>query len=269
MGTSKLAGFTIIETMLFLAISGMLVVSMLIGVGASVNVQRYRDAGESFKSLIQEQYADLNSVQNSRDDNWSCGSDAIPVNGGSGTQIRGQSSCVLIGKYLQVKNGDISVFRVVGYKISSGTYLNDDIASLKNNYLLNVVQDTVDISTLEWGTRISYPVVRDGVANPYPTPRSLGILFVRSPDSGQIYTFSNNDGDVPAPADITPLTFANMLVGGNTIPGQGAQLICIDTNGLFVSNDRAVYLSAFASGASAVEIRSNDYMTSIGQAAKC
>ena len=246
----------------------MLVVSLLVGVSASLNVQRYRDAAETFKSLLQQQYSNLSSVQNSRDDNWSCGASATPVVGGSATQLRGQSDCVLIGKYIQVKNENISVYQVVGYKSGTGTQPND-IASLKNNYVLNAVKETVETSTLEWGTRITYPVRQDGVDNPAPSPRSLGMLIVRSPESGQIYTFSNNESAVPAAADINASTFANLLVGGNTVPGQGAQLICIDTNGMLVSSDRAVYVGAFAAASSAVEIRSNDYMKSIGQDSKC
>lgn len=272
MGTHKTAGFTIIETMLFLAISGLLIVSLLIGVGASVNVQRYRDAAESFKGLLQEQYADLTSVENARTDSWSCGSTAVPSNAGPVYDNRGQSQCILIGKYVWVDNTDISVYTVIGYPKFTTPPLtsSDDITSLKTNYVLNVSSGEAQKSTLEWGTRISYPVKVNGTTNSTPaTPRKLGFLVVRSPESGQIYTFVNNDPNVPNATNIGTATFTDLLVAGNAAPGnQGEQLICVDTNGLFASSDRGVYIGSFATGASAVEIRTNDYIKSISAANK-
>lgn len=268
MGTQKLAGFTIIETMLFLGISGILVVAMLVGVGASINVQRYRDAAESFKSLVQKQYADLNNVQNSRSANWSCGATATPVEDGPNPQARGQSDCMLIGKYMRIDRGDIAVYQVVGYKGNNSPVTND-IETLKNNYLLNVNQETVDESNMEWGTQISYPVVQDGVTNPNPTPRKVGILIVKSPESGQIYTFTNSDAEVPDKDSLSTLGFSNMLIAGDRLPGQGARMLCVDGNGLLTANDRGVYINTFAASTSAVEMRSNDFMEARSQRMKC
>jgi type II secretory pathway pseudopilin PulG len=269
MGTQKLAGFTIIETMLFLAISGLLVVSLLATVGASVNIQRYRDATETFKSLLQQQYADLSSVQNARGNNWSCGSNATPVTGGAG-EIRGQSTCMLVGKYMRIDGSDITIFNVIGYPKSGTTKQSNDIASLQNNYTLNASTFDVERTNMEWGTQIAFPVVVNGSPNPVQaTPHKIGFLVVRSPDSGLIYTFTNNDPNVPDEANIGPSTFTDMLVSGNTNPGQGDRLICIDSNGLFASNDRGVYINSFASSATSVEVRTNDYMTSVNQGTKC
>jgi type II secretory pathway pseudopilin PulG len=269
MGTHKLAGFTIIETVLFLGISSLLIVTLIASTGASLNIQRYRDAAETFKSVLQQQYADLASVQNGRNDNWSCGSNAIPTNTATISDNRGQSNCSLLGKYVRIENDKISIYRVIGFERSTTTQLND-INSLKNNYILNVSKAEADNSTLEWGTQIAYPATINGATNPRPvSPRKVGILIVRSPDSGQVYTFSNSDVDVPDDANLGPATFANMLIAGNGIPGQGEQLMCINSNGLLANNDRAVYLASYASGASAVELRTNDYLASVGSSARC
>jgi type II secretory pathway pseudopilin PulG len=269
MGTHKLAGFTIIETMLFLGISGALVVGLIASSGASLNTQRYRDAAESFKTTLQQQYSDLISVQNSRDDSWSCGPSATPTNTGSVRENRGQSDCSLLGKYVRLEDEKISIYKVVGYETDSTSPTND-IDQLKSNYVLNIVRDEVESNTLEWGAFIAYPSIVNNTPNPTPqSPRKMGILIVRSPNSGQIYTFSNAANDVPLDADITSTTLNNMLVAGDSIPGQGAQLICVNSGGFLANNDRAVMIDKFATGASAVELQTNDFLTSRGTNTQC
>lgn len=270
MGTNKLAGFTIIETTLFLGISSFLIVALIAGTGNSINIQRYNDAVETFKSVLQQQYSDVANVQNSRNDNWSCGSTATPTTTSSAKENRGQSSCTLVGKYMRLEDDKISIYRVIGYEKSTATPSANDVLSLKNNYLLNVSRDDVDNSTMEWGTRIAYPATQNGAPFPKPqNPRKMGILIARSPDSGQVYTFTNSDSDVPDDLSISSASLASMLVAGNSIPGQGSTLICVNSNGLLANNNRAVYLGAFASSSSAIEMQTNDYLASQSQVNRC
>lgn len=270
MGTNKLAGFTIIETMLFLGISSFLIVALIASTGNSINIQRYNDAVETFKSVLQQQYSDVTSVQNSRNDNWSCGSTASPTTTSTVKDNRGQSSCSLVGKYIRIEDDKLSIYRVVAYENATTANLANDIISLKDNYVLNVSQDDVDISTMEWGTRISYPITQGGAPYSMPqNPRKMGILIVRSPDSGQIYTFTNGDNDVPNDSSIGSANLESMLVAGSTIPGQSSRLICVNSSGLLANNDRAIQLGAFASGSSAVEMQTNDYLISQASAYKC
>ncbi|MEP6710564.1 MAG: prepilin-type N-terminal cleavage/methylation domain-containing protein, partial [Candidatus Saccharibacteria bacterium] len=56
MDTQRHPGFTIIEVMLFLAISGALAVGILIGSNVAITSQRYRDSLNSLQSLLQQQY---------------------------------------------------------------------------------------------------------------------------------------------------------------------------------------------------------------------
>lgn len=273
MGTNKLAGFTIIETTLFLGISSFLIVALIASTGNSINIQRYNDAVETFKSVLQQQYADVASVQNSRNDNWSCGSTANPTTTGTVKDNRGQSECSLVGKYVRIEDDKLSIYRVVAYESATpatpATSAND-IISLKDNYVLNVSQDDMDSSTMEWGTRISYPATQSGAPYSMPqNPRKMGILIVRSPDSGQVYTFTNSDSDVPDDGSIGSANLESMLVAGGTIPGQSSRLICVNSSGLLANNDRAINLGAFASGSSAVEMQTNDYLISEGSAYKC
>ena len=243
-------GFTIIETTLFLAVSALLILTMIVGAGASLNVQRYRDSVTSFKSLIQQQYAGLSSVQNGRSDDKTCTAAAAPT---SGTDGRGQSNCFLVGKYMRIDRGDIAIYSVLARQVSSsGT--GSDVAKLRSNYALNVDTDAVERKQMEWGTQIAYPA-----AEPAPTPRTLGLFFVRSPDSGQVYTFA--DTSIPAPDSVSQATFTRMLVDGTGTPGRGEQTICVASTGLVTTGDMAVYIAPYAANASAVETRSNDMVS--------
>lgn len=271
MGTKRSAGFTIIETTLFLAISGVLVVALLAGTGASLGAQRYRDAAETFKSLLQQQYSDLTSIKNSRDSSLSCGSNASPSTGGT-AENRGQSDCVLIGKYVRIQDSDISLYTVLGYQIDEIIGLND-VNDLKQNYALNISKPTTQTSIMEWGTRIAWPVTQlaGGPSTLGATaPREFGMLVVRSPQSGQIYTFTSND--VPDESGVGNATFTALLVEGKHIPGQGEQLVCIDSKNFLGPTDRGVYIKSYASGSTAIEIVTNQYMatpTSGMGTAKC
>ena len=257
MGIRDTQGFTIIETTLFLAISGVLVVAMIAGAGVSLNIQRYRDASESFKSLLQAQYAALNNVQNGRDNTLTCDSTAAIT---SGTVARGQSDCILVGRYVRIDQSDITVYNVLAKQTSATTSGTNDITALRNNYALNASSFDREEKTMDWGTQIAWPKSGGGAHSP-TTPRTIGILMIRSPDSGLIYTFSSTD--IPPDKNVVPQsTFKDptngLLQACSGIPGQGARTICVGSGGLLVAGDMAVYINAYAASASAIEMRSND-----------
>jgi type II secretory pathway pseudopilin PulG len=246
-------GFTIVETMLFLAISGVLIIAMVAGTGVSINVQRYRDAVETFKALLQDQYDALASVQNERDDNWSCGAQAESEIGGD--SVRGQSDCVLVGRYLAIENDTVSLYSVLARGVTTPSASGTDIDKLRANYIFNVSTVDQEEEVMEWGTRIAWPSSGGGSRNP-ATPRSLGILFVRSPDSGQIYTFSADTiADPPSPSMLS-----SMIVAGAAVPGQSERTICVDSNGAFITANQSIYLAAYANGPSSIESQSNDFI---------
>lgn len=259
MSSQSKRGFTIIETMLFLAISGVLVVAMIGGVGVSINIQRYRDAVETFKSLLQNQYGALSSVENDRDNDWSCSPLAASEEGG--TEVRGQSDCVLVGRLVTVVASDISVYNVLGRPPAVQAPVTDDIAQLRDDYILNVSSVTEDKTTMEWGTQIALPTngpEKPNTATPM-TPRSIAILFVRSPNSGQIYTFTGNTVlSTPTPDMLKSMLISTGAVtSGQPVQGRMYRTICIESNGLFVSADQSIFINAYANGPSSIESQSN------------
>lgn len=256
MGIRSEDGFTIIETTLFLAVSSLLILLIIGGTGVSLNMQRYRDAVETFKSLTQQQYADLANVQNGRDRNWTCDTNSAVTENGSDDQLRGQSDCFLVGKYMRIEESSISIYPVLASQTSS-TLGGNDIDSMKTNYSMNVSLAEVEERTMEWGTQIAWATAGSLDEKAPRAPRTIGILFIRSPDSGKIYTFTSDS--IPAKDSITQATFTNLLTSGDTVPGQAARMLCIESGGLFVDGDMGLYLSSYAAGASAIETRTNDY----------
>lgn len=256
MGTRSQDGFTIIETTLFLAISGLLILLIVAGTGVSLNTQRYRDAVESFKSIVQAQYADLANVQNGRNGNWTCDATSTVVEGGSNDLLPGQSDCFMVGKYMRIDGSDLSIYTVLASKNSSNVQPND-VESMAENYSMNASTAEVEERTMEWGTQISWATAGSLDAKSPNTPRTIGILFIRSPDSGLVYTFSSDS--IPDKDSIGQSTFTNLLVAGDIVPGQAARMMCVESGGLFVDGDMGLYMAAFATSSSSIETRTNEF----------
>lgn len=262
MGTRFSQGFTIIETTLFLAISGALIVALIFGAGASLNVQRYRDATESLKALVQRQYSELNNVQNGREDTFSC--DATATISAGGDERRGQSECVLVGKYMRIDQQEISIYTVLAYRIAD-TNQTSDIETLKNDFALNASTTQVEERRMDWGTEVAWATSGLDYDASGQTPRTIGILIIRSPDTGLVYTFTQDS--IPPKDGINQATFTDLLVAGDGVPrqGQSPRNLCVLSNGLTVAGDRSVYIGAFAASASAIETHTNDSQGDISE----
>ena len=103
MGTKTDTGFTVIETMLFLAVTGALAVGILVGSGVSIGQQRYRDSVNGLKSYIQQQYSEVSNVVNSRDKTWACDAQGNVVEVEQiSAEARGTSDCVVLGRFITI-----------------------------------------------------------------------------------------------------------------------------------------------------------------------
>lgn len=104
MGKYKNSGFTIIEVMLFLGITGILVASILVGASANINSQRYRDSVEQLRNVIQGQYDRAYSLTN---DNADTSGNINPCNADSSMRKhRGTSTCYYVGRMIEITFDD-------------------------------------------------------------------------------------------------------------------------------------------------------------------
>jgi type II secretory pathway pseudopilin PulG len=259
MGTQKNSGFTILELILVLGVTSFLAAALFIGTGTAINGQRYRDAVLTFRNTLQTQYGEINSVRNDRSNSWSCDSDAStsPV----GTSVnRGQSECVMLGRLVTVSGQDITTYSIIGLQTTEPLAGSTDLDELKNNYALNVATAMTEKNKLEWGTQIAYSSQSGGIDyNGEQTPRTLSVLYITAPTSGQIYTFTSNT----VPAD-TPA--GDFLTGLINETNRAERLICIESGGLMPASNIGVYIAPKASSSSSIESRANEIL---GETTQC
>lgn len=238
MGMSNKHGFTIIETMLFLAISGALTVAVLVGAGASISQQRYRDSVNSLSNFLQQQYSDVTSVRNDRDSAWSCNAVTGPVVDQTGGTSRGATECVVVGKYVSLSDKTVTVQTVIGKaSVIGGT---SDIDTL-NNSELAVTDLDKQTYTVEWGAAMQ---------KADKTPSATTMLIVRSPVTGSIRTFIDESGANQPIASMVDV--ARLRVPAN---------ICVDSSGMFDGKRFEILIIPNASSATGVKVNGDQTTT--------
>lgn len=190
-------GFTVVEVMMFLAISGMMVVGLLFAVSGGINRERYRDATNSFEDFLKEQYNLAGNVQNTRNP-------ADSGLGGCGGE-RAASNCSVIGRYIVSDGQKLTSLPIIA-KIDIRTLLDDPSLSTYDEYQIYnkmnlVVPDTITEMnrdyTLRWDTRLVGPGIKAG------TPNRFTIVLLRSPVSGTISTYVvDSTGASLSPAEV-------------------------------------------------------------------
>jgi type II secretory pathway pseudopilin PulG len=237
MGTNTKHGFTIIETMLFLAITGFLVIAILVGSGVSIGQQRYRDSVNSLKAYIQQQYNEAGSIVNGRGSAWTCNAAAAiaetpPASG----QSRGTSECVILGRYITVDEAGtkLTASNVVGYK-SGTTATTSDITELKTNYTLSVSPINQETKEVSWGAQV--------VKQKTTTPMPFSMLIIRSPLSGSVLGFTA-EGVQANPSALITIDNANQT-----------RDLCVNTDaGTFVGKRMEVKIDPYPTNQNAIKI---------------
>lgn len=235
MSGDKQRGFTIIEVILFLAISGFLVVGILAATGTTISVQRYKDATNSLLSFIQGQYDRTANIQNNQDGFKVCSAGSIST---SATKLTPGSSlsCYIVGRLLTVSDDGQKITSRPVYGTGEGSAADDDITSLVNADLFVDTSDTAEIPETympEWQTRLNIPkqpTAMDG----------WQLLIVRSPSTGTIRTFTTMTGDI-----FTKLTDA---------ASRQDVTACVDPSGLVAPQLQGVVIVEDAYSASGVKI---------------
>lgn len=234
MRTQMRSGFTIIEVMLFLAITGALTVALLVGSGAAINRQRYRDSVNTFKGLLQEQYGQITNVVNSDAQNKKCTKVDTSLDfSDANLQPRGTSDCLVIGRFLLIEPKSVTAYNLIGLPPDSDPAGDDDSALLRSYTIDHEQPETYQIA---WDARIVQPGTNNDA--------TVSVLIVRSPRSGSTLTYTADGDHLSSMSDM--ITDDNMK----------QRDFCVDPDENFELARRrlAVRVNARAANQSAIEI---------------
>ena len=154
-------GFTIIEVMLFLALSGFLLVGILAGTGSSIANQRYKDAVQDATDALRSAYSFVADTQvETRDKSeGACGGTTKDGLEGLGdaNSLRGRTSCAVYGAVVMIDGNRIQTTTVIGrdyydyvraaYDSSATKHLSQD-AKDELDIILNSTSDIKLLSAL-------------------------------------------------------------------------------------------------------------------------
>lgn len=230
-------GFTIIETMLFLAVTAVLATGVLAGSGVVVAQQRYKDAVMSLQDVLQQQYTQAGNVINDREATWKCNADATVHSAeGSALDPRGASECLILGRLVEFRNDGrtIAIANVIGSLKSNQPQATNDIEALEQ---YNLARSPVneEVAPVAWGAQLL------GVGG---DAYNRVILILRSPFSGSIRTFISST--TPLPDQTLP---ANMLDSGLN----DVETLCVSPEGFSMGAVLGVKIQSGAGGPSAIE----------------
>lgn len=222
-------GFTIIELMLFLAITGALFAALMIGVNSGITQQRYLDSVRSYKSLLQNQYSEVLNTRNSDDPTWKCVNsttkgkvDKVENVDSGDRDPRGTSQCVILGRAISISNGGKTVTTASvtgdGYTVQDDS--KDDIAVIKS-FSPQIGEYDADKTEIDWGAYLIPATQQTG-----SSASTAVIVIVRSPATGAIRIFTADhelrSTDVKTAIDNGELSSTNVLQ--NCIKGDSGQL---------------------------------------------
>lgn len=201
MGMRNQKGFTIIEVLLFLGITGLLALALLSGWTTMINTQRYRDSVKTLQTFIQQQYGAVYNVQNGRGAMTGCviGPDG-PVftteDEGVSTPP-GQTNCIILGRYIYISGGnDVTVYPIVGEDATESDNTSDRAAILARN----PIEITTDIGLSQ--SELSVPWQAE-VVNAAGNRMDMAIVIARSPESGAVHTYTRQiTGGRPSAQDV-------------------------------------------------------------------
>jgi type II secretory pathway pseudopilin PulG len=236
MKTSYRAGFTIIETSLFLGITGLLLIGVLATTGASISNQRYRDSVANLKSAFQDQYNQVSATSNLKTDDWRCVGGVVDQ-GGVGDP-RGKSECQIMGRIItSTPDQSRLLFRdLIGYVVPGATNTSlNDIEALRQYTLRPSPIDPTEYR-MEWDALLT---------NNSGAAKNFTVLILRSPSTGVIRTFINPDRLVED-VNLQEVINEDALKAGLEV--------CVRPNGFFVLGGvLAVGIKSGATSATGVE----------------
>lgn len=225
---AKRSGFTIIEVVLFLAVSSALAAGLLVATGAAIQQQQYRDSVQSYANFLRAQHGRVVSVENEREDAEPC-----PLPGASAA-LKGQSECVIVGRYLVTDGTSGSV--------DGASYSVHPVYALERSGGWEYGLGAPDVTyATNWGVKTRLSERAGG---------EIGVLMYRNPESGRMAISlsherygSDSIGEAVAAAEH----------GGSET---GIQEVCVYEQGWLSGQRQSVFVGMRAGSSDAVAVGS-------------
>ncbi|PID31554.1 hypothetical protein CR983_00520 [Candidatus Saccharibacteria bacterium] len=230
--TTDSSGFTIIEVVLFLAVSGLMITGMFVGISGGIGRERYSDAVAAFQDFIQGQYSLVDNVRNNREAGVPCRSGTL---GPSATpQPRGTSDCTIVGRLVRTTDGRTFVSEPV-YAFAEPNEEGTEI-ELLDSLQLHVAPASAKTDTerhlLAWDTYMYTDRTNKSA-------RTAQLLIVRLPTSGVTRTFT--------------MTNASTVLRDFWTGSASDLTMCVEPDGLVRSPANGVRVRSKATNANSVQ----------------
>jgi len=231
--------FTIIEVMIFLAFTGFMLALVFANSSDTIRRQQYRDSVLSVQEFFQNQYSETINTRNTIPNGFDCvlNNSILSITSGGSTN-RGQSNCIIIGKY--ITTGDsldgtkIYSYPILAIKSSASSKL--DLEALKNDYKIDYD------NTNKTGLAETYTVTwNSSMRNKLGASLQFSAAILHSPTSANIFTLVSS---------ITTSSLNDLLANFNS--DKTDLIICLDKSGTNFSKMMGVKVLANASNQTGV-----------------
>lgn len=197
------SGFTIVEVTTVLAITGLLAVLVLGGIGRSLAQRQYIDAVSQTIDFFRGQYTATENASNDRAAQQACSARGVvtnPTGPADSSSPRGTSNCLLLGNIITSNNGsEMTVRQVVATTpadVTSVTPTESNEQVLLDSGLS--AGQTVNTYSVESGATLLDPASGRGI--------SFAVMTVRMPTTGAIVTYAKTGGTL---LDASPASLVN------------------------------------------------------------
>lgn len=230
-------GFTIIETLLFVSVSGLIMMMVLAGFSSSLEANRRIDTNRSFEAAIEAEYTSVRSgtvVREIGSDGKVASCSSNPTSSYPGAS----NDCILIGKLLKIRQGTNS--QISSYNVVANINPTDPCTHSGARAIIECHQARVlDISkpagviAPEWAAQVSgidFQSKTGGADRSYSASQLAYIAILRDPSSELVYVVPLNLETLVTGAQ--PLNYGNDTAMANYTNAKGQ--ICLKHDGLLL-----------------------------------
>lgn len=195
-------GFTIVETVLFIAISGVLFVVIYNSINGTIAKSQFNEAARDLQTKLQLHFNEtLNGISDGATNDCVVGSGSITFPASGNTVVGDNKNCLTLGKLITVRSTGIDVELLAGRRLEGSELDRDNTTLIQESYptvYKNGTARAPQTTEYRWDSAVTsnhINIVGNGGAldlagNP------MTFAFVRSPRSGTVLTIGYSDSSI-------------------------------------------------------------------------